>query len=550
MLETNYEQNGYVYYDRLRNETRPFWKNVGIKAEQRLGNYLSNSTINKTDLSSTLVSIASNERQNEIRFLSTIFGYQSGFDESNITLDSYEEFINYINLQIGMKDAYERFLIDTKKKTGGKRRNPNVATSFPTYLVQALNKMLRNSTDKVVRALEDPKEFDEFIDDLVDEMAEAMSNAQVDKVERERLGESKPWKDLYEVLKKDKYSHAAWKDLLIKRVHIETILREMVERNGSAIDRKSIRQAVDNTVSSTRAITGGYLQEIIQALMNKANTNPNIKIGGGTIKSNIPTTDNITLYSTNIEIQEAELTRLFEELNPEISETTKEGNRKIIEDFYEQHLKNLKDTFVVYESVKNVTLGDWFENAGGFNNGNPKELYKVSDDLESIGFSDIAQKAENLYQVLINAMDGALMMESKDRAMSELRLAICHGLANVFFDDWAEIGKVGTNAIHIFDLNSIKVPLSYLLFALSEALDIMENDEVNDSRYIKIEFNIPKQILYPEPVPIITYDGTTIVDHWNRQAEVAKKQSTYKVNFLSNFVDTISNLLVKVSANR
>ena len=60
-----------------------------------------------------------------------------------------------------MKDAYERFLIDTKKKTGGKRRNPNVATSFPTYLVQALNKMLRNSTDKVVRALEDPKEFDE-----------------------------------------------------------------------------------------------------------------------------------------------------------------------------------------------------------------------------------------------------------------------------------------------------------------------------------------------------------------------------------------------------
>lgn len=550
MLETNYEQNGYVYYDRLRNETRPFWKNVGIKAEQRLGNYLSNSTISKTDLSSTLASIASNERQNEIRFLSTIFGYQSGFDESNVTLDSYEEFINYINLQIGMKDAYERFLIDTKKKTGGKRRNPNVATSFPTYLVQALNKMLRNSTDKVVRALEDPKEFDEFIDDLVDEMAEAMSNAQVDKVERERLGESKPWKDLYEVLKKDKYSHAAWKDLLIKRVHIETILREMVEKNGSAIDRKGIRQAVDNTVSSTRAITGGYLQEIIQALMNKANTNPNIKIGGGTIKSNIPTTDNITLYSTNIEIQEAELTRLFEELNPEISETTKEGNRKIIEDFYEQHLKNLKDTFVVYESVKNVTLGDWFENAGGFNNGNPKELYKVSDDLESIGFSDVAQKAENLYQVLINAMDGALMTESKDRAMSELRLAICHGLASVFFDDWAEIGKVGTNAIHIFDLNSIKVPLSYLLFALSEALNIMENDEVNDSRYIKIEFSIPKQILYPEPVPIITYDGTTIVDHWNRQAEVAKKQSTYKVNFLSNFVDTISNLLGKVSANR
>ena len=78
----------------------------------------------------------------------------------------------------------------------------------------------------------------------------------------------------------------------------------------------------------------------------------------------------------------------------------------------------------------------------------------------------------------------------------------------------------------------------------------MENDEVNDSRYIKIEFNIPKQILYPEPVPIITYDGSTIVDHWNRQADVAKKQSTYKVNFLSNFVDTISNLLVKVSANR
>ena len=215
MLETNYEQNGYVYYDRLRNETRPFWRNVGIKAEQRLGNYLSNSTINKTDLSSTLASIASNERQNEIRFLSTIFGYQSGFDESNVTLDSYEEFINYINLQIGMKDAYERFLIDTKKKTGGKRRNPNVATSFPTYLVQALNKMLRNSADKVVRALEDPKEFDEFIDDLVDEMAEAMSNAQVDKVERERLGVSKPWKDLEEVPKRDKYSHDAWKELLI-----------------------------------------------------------------------------------------------------------------------------------------------------------------------------------------------------------------------------------------------------------------------------------------------------------------------------------------------
>ena len=62
MLETNYEQNGYVYYDRLRNETRPFWKNVGIKAEQRLGNYLSNSTISKTDLSSTLAAIASNER--------------------------------------------------------------------------------------------------------------------------------------------------------------------------------------------------------------------------------------------------------------------------------------------------------------------------------------------------------------------------------------------------------------------------------------------------------------------------------------------------------
>lgn len=52
----------------------------------------------------------------------------------------------------------------------------------------------------------------------------------------------------------------------------------------------------------------------------------------------------------------------------------------------------------------------------------------------------------------------------------ELRNQMSELVAYFLFDDWNQIGASNSNSIHLFNLNGVNIPLSYLLIGLGTAI--------------------------------------------------------------------------------
>lgn len=121
-------------------------------------------------------------------------------------------------------------------------------------------------------------------------------------------------------------------------------------------------------------------------------------------------------------------------------------------------------------------------------------------------------------------------------------------MAKLLFDDWTTIGdSVGNfNAIHVFHLSGIAVPLSYLLQKMAEAAEeALGNLISHPSSYFKVNFNLPSSIKFPDPSNTTSFiseiksdsekgSGAYLQMAWEAQRAEALA-STFGIDFLSNF---------------
>ena len=112
-------------------------------------------------------------------------------------------------------------------------------------------------------------------------------------------------------------------------------------------------------------------------------------------------------------------------------------------------------------------------------------------------------------------------------------------VAYILFDDWESFGEDQRDrqVIHIFNLNKVMVPLSYLLIAMSKAV---ENTDRNLNKVFSIQLSAPK--IHFDP-PIKVTKEKTMEKFWQEQATYAKNNTKLTIQFIRNFKTLIEQML-------
>ena len=527
-----YLKDGYVFYKRL-NDTKSDgkWKNLYQSAMNDFSSIeVGVSQITYSNIAETLIAAGEAEQNKERQLLREIFGVNM----DKVSLKDYPKFINAINELMGLKNQY-RNLLSKLKANRGKERAPTAASFFDYYLSTAITNRLRGfidtQKDMEIIANGDYNTWMQKVTDLINlaiEDAVKKASQQKDTINGQEV---RIWSEIAALLQKTNGQLEQFKSEVFKRFNLQNTIRDIFDwqtkryqeqkktTRGLATSVKASMQLGERAVRSAAGFVEEYFTSSLQSMANS----------GGTLKSNIVKSDNVHLFSATVDIN---LDNVFQELNDSLTGQTLEENRTTIENFYNEFLSKIHDGFVVFESVKNYSLGDSFKEFGG---GSPQHLSELPSVLNNIGLNI---DGEGLVNLLYNTIEGAIGEEKKTYIREQTRLIMSSAVANFLFDDWQTIGQSGDRSIHIFNLDGVLVPLSYLLIAMGEAIRQIQRVP---SDYFKVTFNMPGSILWPKKVPVS--DGENIYDYWEKQRQDVESRSTFSIKFLANFKSLVKKLI-------
>lgn len=527
-----YLKDGYVFYQRLNSpDGQQNWKNLYQSAmsdfsSMELGSYQTTYS----DIADRLISAGQAEQAKERRLLQEIFGANIG----NISLNEYPKFIKTINELMGLKDQFQNLIVKLRRNKG-RERAPTAASYFDSYLSTAITKRLRGfiDTQKGMELIADGnyngwmEELTGIIETSIEDAIKKMSE-QKDKIDGEEV---QIWAEAASLLQKTNGQLQQFKNDVFKRFNLQNVIREIFDWQTKRYqEQRKTTRGLAKTVKGSMNMgeigarsAAGFVEEYIVSSMQSMSR------GGGTLSSNMVKSDNIHLFSATVDIS---LDNIFQQLNDSLTGNSLEKNRGIIENFYNNYLGKIKDGFIVFENVKNYSLGNNFK---GFSAGTSQPLSQLPSILNEIGLNI---DGDSLVNLLYNTIGGAIGEDRQSYIRDQIRLSMSGAIANFLFDDWQMIGQSGDRSIHIFNLNGVLVPLSYLLISMGEAIKRVQRAP---SDYFKVTFNMPGSILWPERVPMS--DGENIYDYWEQQRQDVESRSTFSIKFLANFKSLLGQLI-------
>lgn len=527
-----YLKDGYVFYKRLNAaDAQVNWKNLYQSAMSDFSSIeLGAQQVTYSDISEKLIFAGQAEQNKERQLLRETFG----INIDNLSLKDYPKFINAINELMGLKNQY-RNLLSKLKANKKKERAPTAASYFDSYLSTAITNRLASfiDTQKGIEIIAngDYNTWMQKVTDLINlaiEDAVKKASQEKDKINGQEV---QIWSEIVALLQKTNGQLEQFKSDVFKRFNLQNIIRDIFDWQTKRYQeqRKTTTGLKKNVIASmqlgeigARAADGFVAEYFGSSLQSMAK-------GGGTLKSNMVKSDNIHLFSATVDIN---LDGIFQELNDSLTGRTLEGNRTIIENFYNDFLSKIKDGFVVFENVRNYSLGNNFR---GFSAGSSQPLSKLPSVLDAI---ELNIDGEGLVNLLYNTIGGAIGEDRQSYIRDQTRLMMSSAIANFLFDDWQTIGQSGDRSIHIFNLDGVLVPLSYLLIAMGEAIRQVQRVP---SDYFKVTFSMPGSILWPEKVPMS--DGENIYDYWEQQRQDVESHSTFSIKFLANFKSLVKQLI-------
>lgn len=547
--------DGYVFYQSLTDDTlaRGVWNRIYKSAMSEFEDNLRFYNLTTSDeVAQSLIAQGYAEQKKELRFLHDTYG----IPETPIPANQYATYINEINKLMGLKENYKHLLTLMKqgyKNRGneGKDRAYTATAYFESYygtqLKNAFEGFLRTNRAAELIMNNNFSAFEAELQSLAEEAVLKTFQEIGNKKETIDGQQVQIWKEVLNILKSSKYQLQQLQSEVLKRYDIDKIINDIyVWDKDRRADKKrtdslrGLRKKIDITLKGSEIknrINAGYIEEYVsQALGDgiELGVNSNRKMRGGVIKSNIAKTDSILLSSTlaKVELDDAinEMNRIME------SSRSLEDANQILTDFYYEYLSDMPETFVIYESTKAYSLG---KNFRGFSGGASQPLENLPQYLNGMG---IAMDGEELVTALYNTMRGAIGEDYKDELKESTSRALSTHLASFLFDDWQLVGKVDNQAIHMFNLDSVKVPLSYLLIATGTA---MQQINENPSSYFHISVHTPSEILWSKTGGHIDpFDESVgMINYWDQQRSAALNGSTFSVKFLSNFKTIIKGLL-------
>lgn len=558
----------WVYYARLNEDAQkaPYlagYYSAGMSLINSMAGGFDNSQ-QKEEIVLSILAQADAEKGKELAALKEAWGVD--FDDTILTSpDFYSHMIKAMNTFMQSEAVYKRNMQRIQYK-GDKQKSVlakiDISKMFGSYWNSAFNQLKPDFVDMFVAAAQSDNP-DAILDARADGIMKKVlyltlekmfsSNvfdpywknpiAQQANAEYDSASEN-PYFDLAEQLENDwnaqkdnPFFQEVW-----KTYHLDdwtSALKDLAKSNLSNMSVNNIIADAKKSISKATmsSSTAGILNEVIltQVLSNlRAGPDISVERTGG---RNWQKADMIMMIKGKID-------NFLDEQQRVIEQVRREGEKSI-------RLQNILATneamklmdwevpglnFIAFTNAKSASLEKNFLEQGGFRSGEPMPLKNFASAIQTAGGVNV-QNANTLISALIQFGSGAIGHGSGKEEQILYRLSEL--IAYFLFDDFATIGAdfnaSGANALHLFYLNGVYIPLSFMLTSLADAIG-QSWEQSKDVVHIVLNTVDSDSALLNKDLRKFTPED------WASQRDSALAGTSLTVNFMRNFQDIMSAL--------
>ena len=294
---------------------------------------------------------------------------------------------------------------------------------------------------------------------------------------------------------------------------LDNLIKQTKKKVVTMKDKKKVSELITGEVGAH-----GKLQESVLALISNSLGGDGHMIQTG--KSG-QKADLMTLYKATFELPN----ELFQ--SADVGESVREHFIRRYRNFY--NTLNKQSGNIVEISAKNYNLtSKFFEQNGGFSAQGAVSIKNLEKMLNEYGYNkQNKQRTDDLIFALTNIGPDTLSQGTEIISHS-LSLLIGYFL----FDDIDMDIGLNVNAIHLFNLDGVYMPLSSFLFA---AYDTLKDFSTLDKSMVSVSYN-PSSVGYQK-----VGAGELTKELWLKTAERKQSQADLSIHFFKSFPKYISD---------
>ena len=560
----------FVYYERLRTDAsgEDDWRTKVYNKANSVLDWRISYGGNPQDISGYFKGLANYEFAKEKALLETHF--RTSYDPAS--MECGQALIEAYNTILGVREVFERnalLIANTNQK--------DLVSFFPHYLDKALEEWIskadfskeidglamsgfvegKDKSEKIAAAIE--KNINDNIFKITEIALEKMFSSdtkaenglkkKVGEEEFDRLG--KAYKEIFDALKKlegtaqhNQFIKGTIENYKLKDLGkmIANDITKNKKLNKSNIVKSMKGFKFETKIKSKQGILAGGFKEIFGifnaevTLSNKGTRVDSIHSG----KQNVQVDQKADMIFM-IGFDEGAAEAAQEKLN-EFQGTGRGSNVGDIKKFTEEMFKDFGNDkgFMLFVNSKNYTLNWHFRN--GYMDKDGSEVspggYSAGSAINLMAWDDMMHKmnvrGRDLIFTIMQLIPGAIGGEREDK--EEVSDMFARAIGSALFDDFVPDDPYNRNnsnlrTIHLLYLNGVYIPLSVFYTLLSEAFGGLE-DALDKNELIKVEFNLPNNILYPTQED---QNRSGEKHPWTVQSNAALNSITVTYHFLSGF---------------
>lgn len=533
---------GYVFYQSL---SEPGRRAIWHKVYQSAMSSFKGARVNlghipsSKEVSAQLKTLGHLEQNKERAILEQILGCPLG--KAN-TVQDYSDIIKGINILYRHQPEFKALLTQIEQgrtKNRNKERGFSAFSFFDSYFVTAFG-------EEIIAHKNDPILYNAIINQdeeawtqrlLSDDIAGRAIDKAIAKISEStdviNQEEYHLWTTVARLLEEvNAELNANFKAIVRSRLPLEAAAREAftvakqlddgkITVKGTTGKLRSVISAKNRELENRRL--AGFLDELFTGMDVVLDFNGQTTSYSATSihpKSTMMKTDNITVFSTDVGADAEKIAKLMRNVSP----ISLEGAARQFETIVDR-MANLKDSFFVMESAKVYSMS----NFRGFAGGGARPVSQLPEYLSRMGAH---VDAFDFVQTILNSAPGTIGEGERETIRDEVSHLISAHIAQFLFDDWTGIGNSISNVIHVFSLDNVYIPLSFLLIGLGNAFETTSREE-----YAKISFSYPKLLHTPK------IKDTEVLTAWDEERRHAYEKTTFTVRFLANFKTIVSDTL-------
>ena len=456
--------------------------------------------------------------------------------------DSMMNFIQVYSEMLSSKDIFESALSRMSaalSSKGSKKVGATVWRYFPTYLTNALTKFLQDREDDLsAQVAIDEENFSDYLHDLLTSNLDDIMDDAIDRMLRSKRTNKneeqiQPYLEFRKALNANPQCKAIFRAGLQQIYGLSGIIDRLSENFSTDISSNwtgkngkktrgfssSLESKVQIKVGLSRGggQQGGLATEVAAAALVETLNSDMKAVRTG--QTNVKTDYIITVGGWDLDDLD---------LEESVNSVGRERGQQLVE-AVDKILADYDEGFLVYVNAKDYMTATT-DDFRGFKSGEDIKLSKYQSLSLRSGTS--AASVNKFIGAIANTMKGAV----GEIYRGDLATLLAGDLAAFLFDDFKTIGdnapQDNVKRLHLFLLNSIYVPLSYLLYwsgvAIAEAADGQ-----NVNRYFSATISNAK-ISYPDP----PYNSAM----WEQQRQDALDKIKVGGRFLKNFSDIVTEL--------